>query len=226
MKPTNVKPTNLNILWGLLLIVAGVIALLQSFELIATYNTWGIVWGVLFAIAGFAFLWWFLRDITDAWWAVIPGLTLLALAGVIAAGWLGWAEQNGAWLGGFFLAAIGLSFWIIYFIRPSHWWPIIPGGVLFTLAAVVTASTWIEGTAIAAILFFGLALTFGLVYILPTPEGRMIWALITAGVLVLLGLLTALTYTSAVNYVWAVALILVGVYMLYRQGRGGITRHG
>lgn len=220
------KRTSLFVLWGLLLIAAGILGLLQAFNVIGSQETWGVVWGIIFAIAGMAFMWWFLNDIAESWWAVIPGLTLLALAVLIAAGRLGLAENNGAWLGGFFLGAIALSFWIIYFVRREHWWAVIPGGALLTVAAIATLSGWIDnGLVLGSTLFFGLALTFVLVYLLPTPQGHMVWALVPAGVFVVLGLLVALSFAQAINYVWAVALILAGVYLLYRQGGSGIARH-
>ncbi len=220
------KRSNLNMLWGLLLIVAGILGLVQAFNIIGTQDAWGIAWSIVFAIAGLAFLWWFLRDTTEAFWAVIPGMTLLALALLITAGWTGIADNNGPWLGGFFLGAIGLSFWVLYLVRRDQWWALIPGGTLLTLAAIAALSTWIEGTALGSILFFGMALTFILVYALPTPQGRMTWAWIPAAALTVLGLLLALSLTSVINYVWALALILAGVVLIYTQSRGGISRQG
>ena len=93
-----------------------------------------------------------------------------------------------------------------------------------TLAAVALLSTWLDGPVVGGILFFGMAVTFGLVSILPTPHGRMVWALIPAGIMVVLGAAMMLAIPSVFNYVWAVALILVGVYLLLRQtGRGEIS---
>ena len=89
------KRTNLNALWGVLLIVAGILALGQTLNIIGTQDTWGALWGVLFAIAGLGFMWLFLRDQPESWWAIIPGLTLLALAALVAAGLLGLAEATG-----------------------------------------------------------------------------------------------------------------------------------
>jgi hypothetical protein len=219
------KRTNLTLLWGLLLIVAGILGLVQAFDLIGSQEVWGALWSAVFAAAGLAFLWLFLKDLANMWWAVIPGLTLLALSALILAGLLGIADRNGAWLGGFFLGAIGLSFWIIYFVRRDHWWPIIPGGALLSLGAIAALSTWIEGTVLGSILFFGLAVTFALIAVLPTPNGRLTWAFIPAGVLAMIGLLIAFSFTTAINYVWALLLILVGIYLIYRQSRGGLTRH-
>ena len=222
------KRSNLNALWGALLVIAGVLALVQNFNIIGTQDTWGGLWGILFAIAGLGFVWWFVRDLREAWWAVIPGMTLLALAFLIAAGLFGFADANGPLLGGFFLAAIALSFWVVYYVRRDFWWAVIPGGVLLSVAAVAGLSAWIDGVALGAVMFFGMALTFGLVYLLPTEHGRMTWALIPAGVLGVMGVLMALTNTAAINYFMGVAFIVAGVALLLGRARthGDITRHG
>ena len=44
----------------------------------------------------------------------------------------------------------------------------------------------------------------------------MTWAFIPAGILGLMGILIALAMGSLLNYIWPVALIVVGVYILLR----------
>jgi len=96
------------------------------------------------------------------------------------------------------------------------------------VAAVAGLSAWIDGVALGAVMFFGMALTFALVYLLPTEHGHMTWALFPAGVLGVMGLLIALTNAAAVNYFMGVAFIIAGVALLFSRGRthGDITRHG
>jgi hypothetical protein len=215
------KRTDFNIIWGILLIAAGVLFLLQTLSIIDMGSAWEALWGIVFAISGLAFAWRFLIDRTGSWWAIIPGCTLLALAGLVGLHTLGFVDNGGPWLGALFLGVIGASFWAIYLVHREYWWAVIPGGVLFTVAAVALSSNWIGGEAIGGILFLGLASTFGLVSILPTPHGRMVWALIPAGVLGLMGLALLLALTSIFNCAWALVLILVGVYLLFRPRGGG-----
>ena len=155
----------------------------------------------------------------------IPGSALLGLALLLMLDLLGLAEGNAAWLGSVFLGFIGLSFWFIYLTHREFWWAVIPGGVLSTLALVALMATWYAGEAVGSIFFFGMAATFGLVYLLPTPFGRMTWALIPAGVLAVLGLALLLAFTAIFEYVWAVVLILVGVYLLLRSRGGEMRKH-
>lgn len=118
-------------------------------------------------------------------------------------------------------APIGLSFVLIFAVRREHWWAIIPGGSLFSVAAMIpVAGMTTEGAAVG-VLFFGLALTFWLVYLLPGASDHRRWALIPAGVLALMGILAlfALSELRVMNYLWPIALIIGGGYMLWRAWR-------
>jgi len=221
------KRTDFNIIWGVLLIGAGILFLLQTNGIIGDTSEaiWQIVWAIAFGTVGLIFLWRFLSDRAGSWWAAIHGFVLIALALLLTLDRLSFVEGDAAWLGALFLAIIGLSFWIIYFTHREFWWAVIPGGVLFTLAVVALLSTWYTGEAVGAIFFFGMAATFALVYFLPTPHCRMTWALIPAGVLAVLGFGLALAFTEIFNYFWAVALILVGLYLLLRPRDGELRKH-
>ena len=193
---------------GLLLVALGVVFLLQNFGVLSGIAN--LVWVVLFGLGGLAFLWVFITN-NEQWWAWIPGFTLLGLAGLI-----GFGDRLGEWAAALFLAAIGLSFWLIYAVRRDFWWAIIPGGALFSVALLVALSDVMKGEAAVGVFFLGLAATFGLVSQVSTPEGKMKWALIPAAVLAIMGALFLLTLGGLMNYVWAVALILGGAFLIWR----------
>lgn len=219
------KRTNLNIIWGIVLIAVGVLALLQTLDFIQ--SGWEAVWAIVFGVAGLAFLWQFVSDPPGSWWAAIPGCTLLGLAFVMGVVTLGGADIAGPWLGALFMGSISAAFWLTYLVHRDFWWAIIPGGVLLSVAAVALFATWWQSEVLGAVLFFGMGLTFGLVSTVPTPQGRLTWALIPAGVFGVLGLAVLLAFNSAVNYIWALALIAAGIYLLFRQRGGGeMTRRG
>ncbi len=207
------KRSYLPLAFGALLVIAGVLLLLQNFAIL-TFG-WDLIWALLFALGGVAFVAVFLND-REQWWAIIPGFTLLGLGGLIGLAAI-LPESAGAWGGTFFLSAISLAFWVIYAIRRENWWAVIPGGVLLTLAVVAGLAEAFGGIATGGLFFLGLAATFGLVYLLPTPEGRMKWALIPAGILGAMGVFIILAATSVINYLWPVALILLGLYLVYRS---------
>jgi hypothetical protein len=147
------------------------------------------------------------------WWAAIPGTALMGIGIIIAISLL-FPGFNGNVLGAIFLAAIGLSFWLVYFISPRNLWAIIPGGALFTLAAIAGLSD-INSFDTGSLLFIGLALTFALVALL--PKGRpMTWPWIPAGILFVFGALILFNSSQWGRYLWPAMLIVVGAVIILR----------
>lgn len=200
---------------GILLIVVGVLLLLQNIGIFV--GVVALIWALIFAAGGLIFLYMFLTNRTQ-WWAIIPGFALLGLAALIALD--EFFPRVGDILGGtLFLGGIGLAFWVIYFLKRESWWAVIPGGVMFTLALIAGLDSVFEGLETGGVLFLGLGLTFGLLSFVPTPQGRMKWALIPAAVLLVMGLLITAATTGLLNYLWPIALILAGLYLLFRLFR-------
>jgi hypothetical protein len=196
---------------GVLLIAAGVLFLLEALGILPEIGN--LVWILLFVVGGLAFLWVFIANRAQ-WWAVIPGCVLLGIAGTIAL-----SDVAETWAGALVPAAIGVSFWIIYLTRRDFWWAIIPGGVLITVALIAGISDTLPEQMTPAILFLGLALTFLLVFLLPTPAGRMKWAWIPAvacGVLGI-GFLASLGgMVTLLAVAGPLALIVFGAFLLWR----------
>jgi len=207
-----VKPFESRVVWGILLILAGGMLFLQNFGVFD--NVLELFWALLFAGGGAIFIFLFLTN-REHWWAVIPGFSLLGIGGLIFLDQF-LPKVSDAVGGSFFLGAVGLSFWFIFLLKREHWWAIIPGGALFTLAAVAGIDSLWPGVDEGGIFFLGLGLTFGLVSIVPTPQGRMKWALIPAGILFVMGLLISAATLSLMKWVWALGLIVVGVLLILR----------
>jgi hypothetical protein len=196
--------------WGLMLVVGGLILLLEQLDIIEGSE---IFWMVVSAIAALLFL---LALVTnrDAWWVAIPGIGLLAVA--LSLGLDVFTSVSGEIIGAIIMGGIGLSFLIVYLIQRVHWWAIIPGGVLITLAIVAGMEGGDPGPVSGAIFFAGLGLTFALVAVLPNKFGRMTWAWIPGGILLLLAVLIFAGIESIFNYIWPVVLIIVGLFFLWR----------
>ncbi len=203
---------------AILLIAGGVLFLLQNLGVVRQGGD--LFWTLAFTAAGGVFLYVFGLN-RNQWWALIPALTFLGIAGTI---FLGWAlPAPASELGGaFFLAALGAAFWVIYLASTDRWWAIIPGGTLVTLALVAGLGTFIgSGFDGGAILFLGLAATFALLYYLPKPAGKLPWALIPAVVFLLLGAALSLAAVSVMRFAWPVVLIGLGLFLVYRAVRRG-----
>ncbi len=199
------------IVGGILLVAAGVIFLLNNLNIITL--DWELLIGPMFAVGGLIFLLVFILN-TDEWWALIPGFVLIGIGIII---FMGQNNMNDLWIGALFLAMIGLPFFLVYAFHPVHWWAIIPGGVMLTLAVVSLLPDY--GVLSGGLFFLGMALTFGLVYILPKPAGKLTWALYPAGILLIIGALVTLGATNLINYVWPLALLGVGGYVIFRSLR-------
>ncbi len=209
------KRIDTRVIVGLALIAAGVLFLLQTFEIIPSDIP--LIWVGAFGIGGLIFLYVAVVD-RENWWALIPGCTLLGMSGAIALS-AALPELGGNYAAAFFMGMIGLSFWLIYLVsRGAYWWAVIPGGAVCSVAAMIALEPFI-GAGAAGVLLWGIAATFVLLYFLPTSEGRMTWALIPAGVLTLVGLLIAAAATAVLRYVWPAVLIVVGLYLLWLSSR-------
>ncbi|HEX2979383.1 MAG TPA: hypothetical protein VHO48_03860 [Anaerolineaceae bacterium] len=198
------------ILWGVLLVIGGLAFLLQNLGII---EFGGSIFGVLFLLAGLGFLAVLINQ-PEQWWAVFPGIILADLGTIILLGVFAprLAEKIN---GPVFLAGISLCFWIVYLLQRQQWWAIIPGGVMLTLAVVSGVAEYFGGIETGGIFFLGLGLTFAVLSLVPTPQGRLRWALIPAGVLLLMGIILSAFTASILNYVWAIGLIGAGLYLFF-----------
>lgn len=198
---------------GILLVAAGVLVLLQNFGIVR--GGLSLLWSLCFLAAGAIFTFVFLNDRKN-WWAVIPGFTLLGIGALILIDWA-LPVTGGRWGGPLFLGALGASFWVIYANRSDQWWPIIPGGVLLTLAFVAALDEGVGvGFDTGSLFFLGLAATFFLLYLLPRAGGKLTWALYPAGILAAIGVVIALASSSMMRFLGPVALLVAGGYLVVR----------
>ncbi len=199
-------------IWGVALIVMGVFFLAQQMGLFGRLQF--PFWAFAFGLLGLIFLFTFVTD-RRQWWGLIPGFILLGLALVIV------NEQNefipAQQAGALFLASIGLPFLLIYLIDRRLWWALIPGGVLSVVALIAfLTGRDLSGQAIAAILFFGLAIVFALVRLVTRSNPYMGWATWVAIILAAIGALVLITGPQAAPLVGPAVLIGLGVILLVR----------
>jgi hypothetical protein len=172
-------------------------------------ESFGEVGGAVF-LGSLAFSFWYiyLTDRSRRWWAIIPAGVLTALSLLIVA-----SEYFEEFSGAIVLGGIGITFFIVYLTNTAErWWALIPGGVLATLAGMTIAAERVGEFQTAGFFFLGLALTFLLVALL----ARMKWAYWPALVLGVMGLLALGSLLNFANYIWAVALIAVGGFLIVR----------
>ncbi len=203
------------VLWGVLLIVAGVLFLIQE---LSGIRLGSIFWGVMLILGGVFFLIYYSSN-RSQWWPLIPGI---ALIGVGASNLLGvvFPALEGALGGLFVLGGIGAGFIGVYLSDRRQWWAIIPAGVLITLGVVSVLENFLSDTGSNGLFFFGLGLTFAVLAWIPTPAGRLTWAWIPALALIVIGLFVVAAAEQLLAYIGPLLIILVGVVLIIRTLAG------
>ncbi len=202
---------NWRALVGVLMIVLGVLAMLQTLNLVTFEgDIWLWVFAAIFAVVGVGFLYVLFRGPTENWWAAIPGFTLLGLGTMMIL--LGVPEIKGDWPVSIFMGSIGLSFIVVFLLDRSRWWAIIPAGSVLSIALMLLLPDL--GGWTPSILFFGMAVTFGVVALM--GKGKLDWAWIPAVALLGLGAFIPAVEGSMPWIIWPVVLIVVGAYLIGR----------
>ena len=207
------KRFDMRIVFGLVLIVAGSLFLLQNLGIF--YGGADLLGAIVVGGAGIASLYIFANN-RENWWALIPGTTLVAIAFNILLDMVSPRLSN-IFGGSIVLGGIGLSFLLIYLTRRTFWWAIIPAGVLGSLAIVSIADEIIPGGQTDGLFLVGLGITFLIIAILPGHEDQLKWAFIPGGIITAIGVLTLPFMQMTLNILFPLALIGAGGYVLYKN---------
>jgi hypothetical protein len=200
------RPVDKGMLIGAVLVGIGILFLLQTVGIINFM--WKTTVAVAFLGGAAAFLTVFIND-NRQWWSVFPAAGL---------GFVGMTIlfPHGNLPGMLLFLLLGAAFVTVYSVRRDWVWPIIPAGVMFTLAAVILVNDVLRLGRVfdmgGSIFFFGLALTFAAVWILAPIRKAYNWALIPAAILGGIGMLIAIG--SMMKFIIPIGLILLGVYAL------------
>jgi hypothetical protein len=198
-----IKRFDPRIVFGSLLLIGGVLALLQALGYLRDASD--IFWGAIFIVLGLIFL-----SLLSGghWWSVFPGFTLLSIGLLILL-----PDRLEDFGGLIFLGGIALAFWMVYITSPrERWWALIPAGVMTTLAGMTVAAERFGEFQTAGFFFGGLSLTFFLVAVLAGMRWAY-WPALALGIMAVLGLASLF---EIANYVWAIALMGAGGFLLFR----------
>lgn len=206
----NQKPLDNGTIWGILLVSLGALFLLQTMDII--HFAWQMTIAVGFLLGAALFGAVFARD-RRQWWALFPAFALGFIGVMIA---LDELSPGFRLSGSLFLGGLGLAFAAVYAANDRRqFWPIIPAGVLLTLATVAGVDQVLPMIDTGWMFFGGLAVTFGFVWYETNRVQQ--WALIVA---MACGAIASLTLIgSLMRFLFPLALVGVGVYLLTRQQR-------
>ncbi len=207
------KRFDMRIVFGLVLIVAGALFLLENLGIF--HGGISLLWTVILGGAGFTSLYVYSIN-RNNWWALIPGTTLLAISLNIVVETL-FPTLSNILGGGIILGGIGLAFWLIFLTHREFWWAVIPAGVLSSLAVVSVLDEIVPGGETDGLFLVGLGLTFVLIALLPDYGNRLKWAYIPGGILTLIGILTLPLLNNVFNILWPLAFVAAGGYIIYKN---------
>ncbi|MDH5507542.1 MAG: hypothetical protein OEZ02_10005 [Anaerolineae bacterium] len=201
-------------LLGTLLIISGGLLLLQKFNYLQG-NFGNIFLALSFGFTGYIFFRFYITH-RSQWWSMLISLIMfsLAITNILS---LIQPDLSNLYNLSVSYFVVGLGFLLIYISNRLHWWAVIPSGLLFTLGAIsLVENSPPPGIETGGVLFLGLGITFLLLSFLPTPYGRVRWALYPALPLLLIGTFLTFEQTSSyLDYTWPAIIILAGLYFLW-----------
>jgi hypothetical protein len=149
------------------------------------------------------------------WWALIPAYVLSAIGLIVLVA--GGSEQD--WIATLVMFLIAFPFFVVYLRNAENWWALIPAGVLTSIGLGIIpvflgASDEVLERLVGAIILAGIALTFGVLW-RRKKELDTDWAKFPA-VFCGLAALLVLIFSVRIELLWAVALIALGIWIIYR----------
>lgn len=205
------KARSLNLVWGLILILAGGLFLAQNLGYLEELplNTWVIIFSGLSLLF---FATYFINGVREWGW-LFPAFIFAGLALTMALTNTG--VESGA-VGAPVLVGVGLPFVVVYFLnRQENWWALIPAWVLIIVAVLVTISDRVPGELIGAFVMLAIGLPFLVVYLINREHW---WALIPGGIMVALAAVILLSTQTSGQFVaplimFAIALPFFVIYL-------------
>ena len=109
-------------------------------------------------------------------------------------------------------------FLIVFLSNTEQWWALIPTYVMAAIGLMVglIGLGILSDLLIPAYVMFAIALPFFVVYLRDTKQW---WALIPAGIMTAIGILIMAGQVISSGVFWAVLLILLGLFFIYRALR-------
>ncbi len=202
----------MNLVWGILIVILGVILLLITTETISINVNAAWLFGILFVFSFLIFMGLYFSMHRSQFWPLIPGIISLGLALLILGEEIG---LKGNVAPGMFILFIGLSFLVVAIFHKEEWWAIIPAGMVGSVSLVI----FFGDTVGVGLMFAGMGLTFiGLYFVLLNTEEKHWWPLIPGGILAFMGFL--FLFFGEVGFgkfVLPVALIIVGTILVIKH---------
>lgn len=193
--------------FGIIIIAAGLLALLHNFEIV-NVNSAFLISILLLAVGGASFYFYFRKERS----------LFLLIIGFVSFFWGVGMLSYELYLipfrlkTNFFLLGIGLSFLAVYFRNPKQWWAILPGGfILVQFTVTIFDELFYLQNSISTFLFYlGVGLIFIYLYLIRDEKNKLSWA-VYPGIAIILISLFQLYFTTNSDFIQ----ILVGILLIF-----------
>jgi hypothetical protein len=204
------KAQKQGLVWGGLLVLFGIVMLVETF---ADLSEW--IWVAILTVAGLAVFAVFLTDRSD-WGLLIPAYVMWAVAGMLVLITLNILQDEA--IATYVLSAVALPFVVGFLRNQERWGLLIPAYILLAVGVMVglIGAGVLNDLLIPAYVLFAVSLPFFVVY---ARNPKQWWPLIPGGITAAIGL-SFLIAENAAQYIAAIALIVVGGWIVARQFLG------
>jgi hypothetical protein len=199
-----------NLLWGIILIAAGLVLLGQNLGWIPEFTPQ--VWGVLMLGASLLFFVFYFVSGLRSWGWLFPAFIC---AGVAVTIFLGLSGLESAAVGAPVLIGVGLPFVAVYILnRRENAWALIPAWVMLMVTLLLLVVEQIPGEWVAALVMYAIGLPFLFVFLASRRHaaGRPhAWALIPAFVMLVIGTIPLLARGASGEVVGAFVMFAIAL---------------
>lgn len=193
-----------NIIWGIVLIAAGLLFLAQNLGWIPELAA--PIWTGIFLAISIVFLILYVLGGWREWGWLFPASIFAGLALTIFLAERKVADELAALP---VLLSVALPFLVAFLVdRQKNWWALIPSWVMLVIVGVVLLGNRISEDLIAAMILGSIALPFLVVYFLNRQHW---WALIPGGVLIAVGLIPLLAQAAQGEWIAAYVMLAIAV---------------
>lgn len=145
-------------------------------------------------------------------WRILAGLLIILVGILLLVQQLGKIDLSGDFWGIAFMLGGGVIFLTLWLSERAQWWPLIPGGILASWGvAALLGKLGLSATLVSLVGMFGSAAGFLAIYWMDR-KGNW-WALIPAGVFVLVGIASVIG--TAVGEDWTGSFVLWGIAAVF-----------
>jgi len=145
-------------------------------------------------------------------WRILAGLLIILVGILLLVQQLGKIDLSGDFWGIAFMLGGGVIFLTLWLSERAQWWSLIPGGILASWGvAALLGKLGLSATLVSLVGMFGSAAGFLAIYWMDRKENW--WALIPAGVFVLVGIASVIG--TAVGEDWTGSLVLWGIAAVF-----------